>query len=42
MLRVWRFGFFCFGFACMTCGTQPRCRRGRTLEHVDEDFARDA
>jgi hypothetical protein len=26
----------------MTCGTQPPCRRGRTLEHVGGDFARDA
>jgi hypothetical protein len=42
MLRVRRFGFFRFGSACMTCGTQPLCRRGRTLEHVSEDFARDA
>jgi hypothetical protein len=22
--------------------TQPPCRRGRTLEHVGEDFSRDA
>jgi hypothetical protein len=29
MLRVRRFGFFRFGSACMTCGTQPPCRRGR-------------
>jgi hypothetical protein len=36
------FGFFCSGPACMTCGTQPPCHRGRTLEHVGEDFARDA
>jgi hypothetical protein len=42
MLRVRRFGFFYFGLACMTCGTQPPCRRGRTLEHVGEDFAHDA
>jgi hypothetical protein len=28
---VRRFGFFRFGSACMTCGTQPPCRRGRTL-----------
>jgi hypothetical protein len=40
MLRVWRFGFFRFGSACMTCGSQPPCRRGRTLEHVGGDFAR--
>jgi hypothetical protein len=31
-----------FGSARMTCGTQPSCRRGRTLEHVSGDFARDA
>jgi hypothetical protein len=36
------FGFFRYGPACMSCGTQPPCRRGRTLEHVGEDFARDA
>jgi hypothetical protein len=36
------FGFFRSGPACMTCGTQPPCRRGRTLEHVGEDFARAA
>jgi hypothetical protein len=42
MLHVWRFGFFRFGSACMMCGTQPPCRRGRALEHVGEDFARDA
>jgi hypothetical protein len=34
--------FSCFGSACMTCGTQPPCRRGRTLEYVSGDFARDA
>jgi hypothetical protein len=42
MLRVRRFGFFCFGSARMTCGTQPPCHRGRILEHVGGDFARDA
>jgi hypothetical protein len=31
-----------FGSARMTCGTQPPCRRGRTLEYVSGDFARDA
>jgi hypothetical protein len=41
-LRAWRFGFFCPGPACMTCGTQPSCRRGRTLEHVSEDLVCDA
>jgi hypothetical protein len=24
MFRMWRFGFFRFGPACMTCETQPR------------------
>jgi hypothetical protein len=42
MVRVRRFGFFCFRSACMTCGTQPPCRRGRTLEYVGEYFACDA
>jgi hypothetical protein len=42
MLRVWQFGFFRFGSARMTCGTQPPCQRVRTLEHVGGDFARDA
>jgi hypothetical protein len=42
MLRVRRFGFFRFGSARMTCGTQPPCRRVRTLEHVGGDSARDA
>jgi hypothetical protein len=32
----------CFGSARMMCGTQPSCRRGRTLEYVSGDFARDA
>jgi hypothetical protein len=36
-----RFGFFCSGPACMTCGTQPPRRRGRTLERVGEDSAHD-
>jgi hypothetical protein len=36
------FGFFCSRPACMTCGTQPPCRRGRTLKHVSEDLVRDA
>jgi hypothetical protein len=36
------FGFFRFWSACLTCGTQPPCHRGRTPEHVGEDFARDA
>jgi hypothetical protein len=31
-----------FRSARMTCGTQPPCRRGRTLEYVSGDFARDA
>ena len=35
------FGFFRPGPACMTRGTQPPCRRGRTLERVGEDSARD-
>jgi hypothetical protein len=39
--RARRFGFFCFGPACMTCGTQPPHRRGRTLERVEEDSAPD-
>jgi hypothetical protein len=30
------------GSARMTCGTQPPYRRGRTLEYVSGDFARDA
>jgi hypothetical protein len=42
MLRVRRFGFFRFGSARMTCGTQPPRRRVRTLERVGGDFARDA
>jgi hypothetical protein len=41
MHRAWRFGFFRPGPACMTRGTQPPCRRGRTLERVGEDSARD-
>jgi hypothetical protein len=41
MLRVQRFGFFRFGSARMTCGTQPLRRRVRILEHVGGDFARD-
>jgi hypothetical protein len=28
--------------ARMTCGTQPPCHRGRTLEHVGEDLVHDA
>jgi hypothetical protein len=32
----------CFGSARMTCGSQPPCRGGRTLEVVSGDFARDA
>jgi hypothetical protein len=32
----------CFGSARMTCGTQPPCLRGRTLEYVNGYFARDA
>jgi hypothetical protein len=39
--RTRRFGFFCSGPACMTCGTQPPHRRGRTLERVGEDSAPD-
>jgi hypothetical protein len=35
------FGSFCLGPACATRGTQPSCRRGRTLERVGEDSARD-
>jgi hypothetical protein len=31
-----------FGLARVTCGTQPPCRRGRTLEYVSGDFACDA
>jgi hypothetical protein len=31
-----------FGSAHMTWGSQPPCRRGRTLEYVSGDFARDA
>jgi hypothetical protein len=30
----------CFGSIRMTCGSQPPCRRGRTLEDVSGDFAR--
>jgi hypothetical protein len=41
MHRARRFGFFCSGPACMTRGTQPPRRRGRTLECVGEDSARD-
>jgi hypothetical protein len=41
-LRARWFGFFCPGPARMTRGTQPPCRRGRTLERVGEDLARDA
>jgi hypothetical protein len=41
MHRARRFGFFCPRPACMTCGTQPPRRRGRTLECVGEDSARD-
>jgi hypothetical protein len=32
----------CFGSARMMCGSQPPCRRGRTLENVSGDFTRDA
>jgi hypothetical protein len=39
--RAWRFGFYCPWPACMTRGAQPPCRRGRTLERVGEDLARD-
>jgi hypothetical protein len=39
--RARRFGFFYSGPACMMCGTQPPCRRGRTLERVGEDSAPD-
>jgi hypothetical protein len=39
--RARRFGFFCSGPACMTCGTQPPRRRGRTLERVGEDSVPD-
>jgi hypothetical protein len=42
MLHVQRFGFFRFGSARMTRGTQPPRRRARTLERVGEVFARDA
>jgi hypothetical protein len=35
------FGCFCLGPAYATRGTQLPCRRGRTLEHVGEDSARD-
>ena len=41
MHRARRFGFFCSGPACMTRGTQPPRCRGRTLERVGEDSARD-
>jgi hypothetical protein len=41
-LRARRFGFFCPEPACMSCGTQAPCRRGRTLERVGEDLVRDA
>jgi hypothetical protein len=41
MHRVRWFGFFCSGPACMTRGTQPPRRRGRTLERVGEDSAYD-
>jgi hypothetical protein len=34
MHRARRFGFFCSGPACMTCGTQPPRRRGRNSERV--------
>jgi hypothetical protein len=40
--RVRRFGFFYPGPARMTRGTQPPCRRGRTLERVGADSVRDA
>jgi hypothetical protein len=36
-----RFGFFCPWPACMTRGTRPPRRRGRTLERVGEDSAHD-
>jgi hypothetical protein len=42
MLRVRRFGFFRFGSARMTCGTQPPRQGVRTLERVGGDFAHDA
>jgi hypothetical protein len=42
MLRVRRFGFFHFGSARITCGTQPPRRGVRTLKRVGGDFARDA
>jgi hypothetical protein len=35
------FGSICLGLACVTRGTQPPCHRGRTLERVGEDSARD-
>jgi hypothetical protein len=39
--RAWWFGFFCPGPACMMRGTQPPCRRGKTLERVGEGSVRD-
>jgi hypothetical protein len=42
MLHARRFGLFYPRPACMSCGTQPPCRRGRTLECVGEDLVRDA
>jgi hypothetical protein len=41
-LHARRFGFFCPGPACMSCGTQPPCRRERIFERVGEDLVRDA
>jgi hypothetical protein len=35
------FGSFRPGPTCMVRGTQPSCRRGKTLGHVGEDPARD-
>jgi hypothetical protein len=35
------FGSFCAGPACMTRGTQPPCRKGKTLERVGEDSVHD-
>jgi hypothetical protein len=40
--RARRSGCFCPRPACMTRGTQPPYRRGRTLERVGEDLVRDA
>jgi hypothetical protein len=34
-------GSFCPGPVCMTRGTQPPCRTGKTLERVGEDSIRD-